>query len=334
MTILTHNFLPCLPVISLCAVGARSTVIDTMNPPNFCAPVRSGMSAPVNDSRSAAKQQIEVDDRSLSPLSATEEGPISYYERKRTRTLRFPCKARGVTDNHNARTAYIDVPPTAGHGSIVICSHPACASSGRKFRFCIVCQTPVAKRNFSKRHAHGILQAPDVPPGTEEEEEAHGDDGSLRSKRQRLGTFASWGEALQLLQEDIEDIEISAEKEERNIPASSPVPQTIVVGETAPSVSETFADVSAASVESDLTAQERQWLALFRQRPTHGAVNEADARAWMTAILETAELKPAALNTHSEDTDEVGEEDNAAEDEDDGDSSIYDLLRDKAFLED
>jgi hypothetical protein len=281
------------------------------------------LSAPEVVSRPFAEKN--ADDRSLSPLSA-DEGPIFYYERKRTRTLRFPCKARGV-DNHNARTAYIDVPPSAGHGSIVICSHPLCASSGRKFRFCSVCQTPVAKRNFTKRHAHGILKSPDVPQSAEDEE-AHEDDGSLRGKRQRLGTFASWSEALKLLEEDVN---VPLEKEQQ----SDPVPKTIVVDETAPSVTETFADVSAASVESELTAKEREWLALFRQRPTHSTLHEADARAWMTAILETADLKPASLNPNTGDTEQFKEEEDSAEyEEDDEDSSIYDLLRDKAFLDD
>ena len=101
------------------------------------------------------------------------------------RVARFHCKARGVPDLHNPRTAIIDVPlDTVEHGEILICSHRTCSTSGRRFRYCKVCRCPVAKyvefcgivcvrwlwslwltwfinifrRNFVKRHGHGILK--------------------------------------------------------------------------------------------------------------------------------------------------------------------------------
>jgi hypothetical protein len=43
------------------------------------------------------------------------------------------------------------------HGQALKCSHPICQKRGVRFRYCEVCQTPVAKRNFSTRHNH--------PPG-------------------------------------------------------------------------------------------------------------------------------------------------------------------------
>lgn len=58
---------------------------------------------------------------------------------------RMPCKARGVPGEHVAKNAFIDIPLNAKHGTILSCSHPACRSSGRLFRFCAVCQVPVAK---------------------------------------------------------------------------------------------------------------------------------------------------------------------------------------------
>jgi len=293
----------------------------------LCAPVQAGISAPSIPQAIMSNADCYRSDRSLSPLS--DPGPVPYYDRKRTRTLRFPCKARGVPDNHNARNAYIDVPPDAGHGAIVICSHPVCSASGRKFRYCSVCMIPVAKRNFSKRHAHGILEAPQLPAPADEEEEVR-DDASLKSKRQRLGTFASWGEALQILEDDLEE----ADKK-----PSPEVPKTIMVEADRRSQgslqNETFADVSAASADSELTNQERQWLALFRQRPTNGTTNEAAARAWMEAILETAELKPMPSNhPHSRHEGEEGKDVGNVEGEDNEDSSILDLLMANDFLED
>lgn len=69
---------------------------------------------------------------------------------------RMPCKARGVPGEHVASNAYIDIPVDAKHGTLLSCSHPSCRHSGRLFRFCSVCQVPVAKRNFARRHAHGL----------------------------------------------------------------------------------------------------------------------------------------------------------------------------------
>jgi len=75
------------------------------------------------------------------------------------RVARYHCKARGVPDLHNPRNAFIDVPlDSVLHGGILICSHRTCSSSGRRFRYCTVCRCPVAKRNFVKRHGHGILK--------------------------------------------------------------------------------------------------------------------------------------------------------------------------------
>jgi hypothetical protein len=39
----------------------------------------------------------------------------------------------------------------------LFCSHQTCRNGGVKFRFCTVCQVPVAKRNFRQRHMHGML---------------------------------------------------------------------------------------------------------------------------------------------------------------------------------
>jgi hypothetical protein len=69
---------------------------------------------------------------------------------------RVPCKARGVKNDHNARNAYIEIPANPSHGLLLVCSHAECVSSGRRFRYCAVCYTPVAKRNFMVRHGHGL----------------------------------------------------------------------------------------------------------------------------------------------------------------------------------
>ena len=71
------------------------------------------------------------------PLQQTPHGSGFYR--------RMPCKARGVPGEHVAKNAFIDIPLNAKHGTLLSCSHASCRHSGRLFRFCSVCQVPVAK---------------------------------------------------------------------------------------------------------------------------------------------------------------------------------------------
>ena len=49
------------------------------------------------------------------------------------------------------------IPETVEHGEELICSYYACRNAGIKFRYCSHCKIPVAKRNFRKRHNHGLM---------------------------------------------------------------------------------------------------------------------------------------------------------------------------------
>lgn len=57
-------------------------------------------------------------------------------KRPRVSCRRVPCKARGLSINHNQETAFLEIPENATHGMLLCCSHPDCARSGRRFRFC------------------------------------------------------------------------------------------------------------------------------------------------------------------------------------------------------
>mmetsp|Transcript_2216 Transcript_2216/g.3192 ORF Transcript_2216/g.3192 Transcript_2216/m.3192 type:complete len:340 (-) Transcript_2216:122-1141(-) len=73
------------------------------------------------------------------------------------RPRRLPCKARSVPADHTAENAYFDIPQHAEHGMPLVCSYPECSLSGARFKYCAVCEIPVAKRNFARRHSHGLL---------------------------------------------------------------------------------------------------------------------------------------------------------------------------------
>jgi hypothetical protein len=73
------------------------------------------------------------------------------------------------------QTAYIVIPEDVSHGQALKCSHPICQKRGVRFRYCEVCQTPVAKRNFSTRHNHPpgeFPEAKELEAKAQEEEDA------------------------------------------------------------------------------------------------------------------------------------------------------------------
>jgi len=65
-----------------------------------------------------------------------------------------PCRSRTAPPGHNIKTGYLLIPDDASHGIDLLCSHNQCRNEGVKFLYCAVCQLPVAKRNFRKRHSH------------------------------------------------------------------------------------------------------------------------------------------------------------------------------------
>ena len=78
-------------------------------------------------------------------------------KKKKSNNARVPCRARGMPMAHNFKTAYFTIPQTVQHGDELVCSFPSCRSAGAKFRYCLHCKVPVAKRNFRNRHKHGNI---------------------------------------------------------------------------------------------------------------------------------------------------------------------------------
>jgi len=72
-------------------------------------------------------------------------------------TIVVSCRARGMPVEHNPKTAYFRISGDMKHGTELMCSFPSCRRAGVKFCYCAFCQTPVAKRNFRKRHMHDDL---------------------------------------------------------------------------------------------------------------------------------------------------------------------------------
>lgn len=81
----------------------------------------------------------------------------SMKKKKKSANSRVPCRARGMPMAHNFKTAYFNIPSNVQHGDELACSFPSCRSAGAKFRYCLHCKVPVAKRNFRNRHKHGNI---------------------------------------------------------------------------------------------------------------------------------------------------------------------------------
>ena len=117
-------------------------------------------------------------------LNTTTTGrtPSSSQEGAGQPFIRIPCRARGVCGSHTPDTAYFDIPVDCQHGTMLQCSYPACRDSERWFRYCKVCDTVVAKRNFSKRHGHLIPRYPADEVATSSDDSVSSTD----SKRRKL----------------------------------------------------------------------------------------------------------------------------------------------------
>mmetsp|Transcript_2731 Transcript_2731/g.6288 ORF Transcript_2731/g.6288 Transcript_2731/m.6288 type:complete len:894 (-) Transcript_2731:257-2938(-) len=102
----------------------------------------------------AQEQQRSIQDTIAGRASAA-AGGTAPRTASRAATV-VPCRARGMPVDHNFKTAYFVVPEGIEHGDELLCSYPACRAAGCKFRYCLYCKVPVAKRNFRNRHRHGV----------------------------------------------------------------------------------------------------------------------------------------------------------------------------------
>eukprot|EP00980_Cylindrotheca_fusiformis_P029646 scaffold23645_cov284-Cylindrotheca_fusiformis.AAC.1 len=93
----------------------------------------------------------------IASMAATNAAEKSKEDlRKTPGTVIVPCRARGMPMDHNFKTAYFVISEDAKHGEDLVCSYFACRNGGVKFRYCAHCMAPVAKRNFCRRHDHGM----------------------------------------------------------------------------------------------------------------------------------------------------------------------------------
>mmetsp|Transcript_110161 Transcript_110161/g.318417 ORF Transcript_110161/g.318417 Transcript_110161/m.318417 type:complete len:617 (-) Transcript_110161:142-1992(-) len=113
---------------------------------------------------SVAEKQQSAQPATAAPKKTKEE------LRKTPGTVIVPCRARGMPMDHNFKTAYFVISEDAKHGEDLVCSYFACRNGGVKFRYCAHCMAPVAKRNFCRRHDHGMSEK--LPPREDDDDES------------------------------------------------------------------------------------------------------------------------------------------------------------------
>ena len=174
--------------------------------------------------------------------------------KRRRECTRVPCRARNMPPDHDEETAYLEIPTNAPHGMLLGCSHPACGGYGRKrFRYCAVCNIPVSKRNFVKRHSHHNVVTSDCS------------DSSCISS---ASTYSS-----------------SCPSSPPLLPSTSPLLTLINVPVCVSDEDVSSGKKKQVSVKS-LDQSERNWLNLLHQCPD---LDDGNARQrWMQALVATA----------------------------------------------
>lgn len=106
-------------------------------------------------------------------------------------TVIVPCRARGMPMDHNFISAYFVIAEDAKHGENLVCSYYACRNGGIKFRYCAYCMAPVAKRNFSRRHDHGMSKKKGVAVSIPDDDEDDEDDDTVAESELTLSDKGS-----------------------------------------------------------------------------------------------------------------------------------------------
>lgn len=218
--------------------------------------------------------------------------PDGSSKKKKKKSVRVPCRARGMPMAHNFKTAHFIIPPNIQHGDELVCSFPSCRAAGAKFRYCLHCKVPVAKRNFRNRHKHGNLgdkkkaspsqEKTDVEEEHEEEMGGTNPEGKTEERR-------SSEETTDDSKEDDGDLK----------PSASPVVKDNKAEATGSSNQTTV----AINTNYDPT-QVQQWVSLLDTKPDP---SDKEAMAiWMMNLMHATD----AMNSRSSETGESVVEEN------------------------
>eukprot|EP00542_Grammatophora_oceanica_P011917 CAMPEP_0194049650 /NCGR_PEP_ID=MMETSP0009_2-20130614/30811_1 /TAXON_ID=210454 /ORGANISM="Grammatophora oceanica, Strain CCMP 410" /LENGTH=513 /DNA_ID=CAMNT_0038695855 /DNA_START=54 /DNA_END=1595 /DNA_ORIENTATION=- len=213
---------------------------------------------------------------------------------------RVPCKARGIAEHHNSATAYFDIPLDAPHGMLLLCSHPACHGSGRRFRYCKVCELPVAKRNFVKRHSHDLKPSvmsstaapPPAPPPLQIT--APGETARLTAvpirwpegqRKRRSVSYDAADTLNQMMQQGVDAGDSGAKKARSSVVTTSASGPSILKTSTAPNPVTSSGGLLTMTMA--VGSREHQWMQLLQSRPQTD--DSVDMPSWMSSVIAVSE---------------------------------------------
>ena len=149
----------------LAALASYSGAPTVPRPAEVAAVADKLQESTKSESRPAAKATI-----ASSPAMSTHDSQKTKDDlRKTPGTVIVPCRARGMPMDHNFKTAYFVIAEDTKHGEDLVCSYYSCRNGGVKFRYCAHCMAPVAKRNFCRRHDHGLSDKLSTNEGDDDE---------------------------------------------------------------------------------------------------------------------------------------------------------------------
>ena len=201
---------------------------------------------------------------------------------------RIPCKARGMSDSHSIESAYFDIPNDCKHGQLLICSNAECAGSGRRFRYCAICELPVAKRNFMKRHAHGLVSSPkELTDELREPLTACVFIQPTDDQQQESVVVTTNG----IVPQHHEETPALIVSEDASIITATPAYRRAVSFES--TKNETIEVSNNEPTTAQLSQYEFEWLELLHRRPA--VEDQSSMTNWMERILEHSEEHQASL---------------------------------------
>jgi len=199
------------------------------------------------------------------------------------------CKARGMPFDHvdgNAILTFCGNCDGKIHGAEMECSYPGCRSQGPKFRYCGFCKSAVSKRNFRKRHAHGMLFSSTQGSRTPQTFATPFDPESVQTAVERKRIRIDTNECLQL----VSSAQLSSQG---NLMTSSrshifSAPSPIKVGGITGNGS--IATYTRNFQNDQINDVPEDWTRLYHNRPRIGDLD--GIRSWVSLALNIAGLRP------------------------------------------
>jgi hypothetical protein len=207
--------------------------------------------------------------------------------KKKKKSVRVPCRARGMPMAHNFKTAHFIIPPTIQHGDELVCSFPPCRAAGAKFRYCLHCKVPVAKRNFRNRHKHGNLGEKKKGSPTQEKKDA-----SMEEKDAEIEAVEGKSEERRSSEELSDDTENESDLK----PSASPVKAETNTGGNQTTV--------AINSKHDPN-QVQQWVSLLDTKPDP---SDKEAMAvWMMNLMHATDAMSSKTDSAAFTSEEASE---------------------------